>query len=129
MSLTGHYTHSSDENLDAMLKAAGMSDCMCSKMSSSKPSMEIKETGTGATIKYTCGSNTYTNNITYGEDSSVDVGGMKYTVNASKTPYGYEGTMTMGDKTGTTSVEIDGDTLTKTMTLEGVTAKRIFTKQ
>ncbi|XP_018010287.1 fatty acid-binding protein, liver-type [Hyalella azteca] len=129
MSLSGSYTHCRDENFEEFLKAAGVNDSMIRKMCPSTPTLEMQETTSGVTITYGHGGDTYTNVVTYGQESLVDVAGFKYYVKASKTPNGYEGTYRLENKTGTSSAELIGDTLTRTMTLDGVVSKRIFTKQ
>ncbi|KAF2365531.1 Calycin [Trinorchestia longiramus] len=129
MSLAGTYILSSNENFEAWLKAAGGSDEQVSKAMKVKLTLVIADTASGITVTTKAGDKEFTNTITYGQESAMEVGGVKYTMNVSKTASGYEGTISAKDKTGKVSCSVSGSTLTRTFTLGDVTAKRIFTKQ
>ncbi|XP_018022424.1 fatty acid binding protein 1-A, liver [Hyalella azteca] len=129
MAMTGKFVLSASDNYEAFLKAGGACDEAIKKASAAKPTLDIVESATGVTITTSAGDQSATNVITYGQDSPAELAGRKFTVNVSKTSSGYSGTLTLEGKTGQISADIDGSTLTRTMTYDGVTTKRTFTKQ
>ncbi|KAF2365530.1 Calycin [Trinorchestia longiramus] len=129
MSLSGTFVHASSNNLDAWLKAAGASDAVISKAMAAKPTLVITDTGSGLTINSKSADKEFTNTITYGQESPMEIAGIEYTMNVSKTASGYAGTISGKGKTGSTTCELSGSTLTRSYTLGDVAASHTYTKQ
>merc|ERR1711862_552779 len=126
--MDGKYTLKSNENYDAFLKAVGVPDELAAKMVAAVPTVEVSTTATTSTMVVKAGDKTYTNTITYGQDSPSDIAGLKYTVNVKLCPDGYSGSISLGGKTGTIEVKKTADGYCQCMTVGGVTCKRYYKK-
>ncbi|XP_018022429.1 fatty acid-binding protein, liver [Hyalella azteca] len=129
MSVTGTFVLSSNENYEAWLQAAGIPADTATRLAAAKPTLEVTKGDNTVTVKTTSGDKVFSNTVTYGQDSEADIAGLKYFVNAEPTSNGYKGTIKLGSKTGTISVENNATGFVQTTTIEGVTAKRFYTKQ
>merc|ERR1712098_641944 len=98
--MDGKFILKSNENYDAFLKAVGVPDELAAKMVAAVPTVEVSTTATTSTMVVKAGDKTYTNTITYGQDSpysgSISLGGKTGTIEVKKTADGYCQCMTVG---------------------------------
>merc|ERR1711862_2129 len=129
ITMDGKYILTSNENYDCFLKTVGVPDELAGKMCATKPCVEVTFCATGVTLVVTAGDKTFSNTLTFGQDSPSEIAGLKYTINVNKTATGYAGTMKLGNHTGTVSTEKTADGFVQCMTVGGVTCKRHYKKQ
>nr|XP_053651725.1 uncharacterized protein LOC128701830 [Cherax quadricarinatus] len=105
MSIAGTYVHSSNELYSEWLTALGVPPDSAAKLTAAKPTLEVSQSGDQVVVKTTAGDKNFTNIITPGQDSKTELaGGLKYTVNLTKSGSSLEGKWMMGDKNGKVSV-------------------------
>merc|ERR1711955_87373 len=118
--MDGKYILKTQENYDGFLKAIGVPDDLAAKMLAAVPTVDVTSTPTSTTMVVTANGKTFTNTITYGQDSQSDIAGLKYTVNVNKTAAGHAGTIKLGDKSGTIEVKKTDDGYCQCITVGGV---------
>ncbi|XP_027547059.1 fatty acid-binding protein, liver [Neopelma chrysocephalum] len=123
MSFTGKYELQSQENFEPFMKALGLPDDQIQKGKDLKSTTEIVQNGKKFKVTVTTGSKVLTNEFTVGEESEIEM----LTGEKAKATVQMEGnnkliTNVKGMKSVT---ELNGDTITHTMTLGDLTFKRI----
>merc|ERR1711970_876090 len=121
ITMDGKYVLKSNENYDAFLIAAGIPADVAAVFSAAKPTLEVTKNSNGLTVK------TIAN--VFGTESTNEIAGLQFQLNAKATATGYAGTMTFGGKSGTVACDKTADGFCQTMTLAGVTRKKHYTKQ
>ncbi|NWT81898.1 FABPL protein, partial [Lanius ludovicianus] len=123
MSFTGKYELQSQENFEPFMKALGLPEDQIQKGKDIKSISEIVQDGKKFKITVTTGSKVLKNEFTIGEESEIELlNGEK-----AKAVVQMEGnnklvTQVKGMKSVT---ELNGDTITHTMTLGDLTFKRV----
>ncbi|NWI96963.1 FABPL protein, partial [Pitta sordida] len=123
MSFTGKYQLQSQENFEPFMKALGLPDDQIQKGKDLKSTTEIVQDGKKFKVTVTTGSKVMTNEFTIGEESEIELlNGEK-----AKALVQMEGNNKLiANVKGMKSVtELNGDTITHTMTLGDLTCKRI----
>ncbi|KAK3879741.1 hypothetical protein Pcinc_015727 [Petrolisthes cinctipes] len=129
MSVSGSYTLATNDKYSEWLSQVGLPADSIAKLVAAKPILEISHNGNTATVKTIAGDKNFTNTITLGQDSKASLpGGIEYTLNMNLSGSTLSGTYNFGGKTGTASVEFTASGANQTMTLGGVTAKRVYTR-
>ncbi|KAM9585324.1 fatty acid-binding protein, liver [Trichechus inunguis] len=123
MNFSGKYQVQSQENFEAFMKAVGLPDDLIQKGKDIKAVSEIVQNGKRFKLTVTYGSKVIENEFTLGEECEMEM----MTGEKVKTVVNMEGdnklvTNFKGMKSVT---ELNGDTLTSTMTLGDVVFKRV----
>ncbi|NXA06397.1 FABPL protein, partial [Sapayoa aenigma] len=123
MSFTGKYELQSQENFEPFMKALGLPDDQIQKGKDLKSITEIVQDGKKFKVTVTTGSKVMKNEFTIGEECDLEL----MTGEKAKALVQMEGnnkliTSVKGMKSVT---ELNGDTITHTMTVGNVTCKRI----
>ncbi|NWT00227.1 FABPL protein, partial [Mionectes macconnelli] len=123
MSFTGKYELQSQENFEPFMKALGLPDDQIQKGKDLKSTTEIVQNGKKFKVTVTTGSKVLTNEFTIGEECELEM----LTGDKAKGLVQMEGnnkliTTVKGMKSIT---ELNGDTITHTMTMGDLTFKRI----
>ncbi|XP_074141105.1 fatty acid-binding protein, liver [Sminthopsis crassicaudata] len=123
MNFSGKYQLQSQENFEAFMKAAGVPDEMIQKGKDVKGVSEIVQTGKHFKLTISTGTRLLVNEFTLGEECQLET----LTGEKVKTVVQMEGdnklvTTLKGIKSVT---ELNGDTITNTMTLGDIVFKRI----
>ncbi|NXG53713.1 FABPL protein, partial [Psilopogon haemacephalus] len=122
MSFTGKYELQSQENFEPFMKALGLPDDQIQKGKDIKSVSEIVQDGKKFKITVTTGSKVLTNEFTVGEECEMEM----LTGEKVKAVVQLEGNKLVANLKGLKSVtELNGDTITNTMTLGDLTYKRI----
>ncbi|NXR71563.1 FABPL protein, partial [Pycnonotus jocosus] len=122
MSFTGKYELQSQENFEPFMRALGLPEEQIQKGKDLKSISEIVQDGKKFTITVTAGSKVIKNHFTVGEESEIELmNGQKVKVTVQ-----LEGNKLVAEAKGMKSVtELNGDTITHTMTLGDQTLKRV----
>ncbi|NWZ42434.1 FABPL protein, partial [Brachypodius atriceps] len=122
MSFTGKYELQSQENFEPFMRALGLPEEQIQKGKDLKSISEIVQDGKKFTITVTTGSKVIKNQFTVGEESEIELmNGQKVKVAVQ-----LEGNKLVAEAKGMKSVtELNGDTITHTMTLGDQTLKRV----
>ncbi|KAM9212752.1 fatty acid-binding protein, liver [Dugong dugon] len=125
MNFSGKYQVQSQENFEAFMKAVGLPDDLIQKGKDIKGVSEIVQNGKHFKLTMTFGSKVIKNEFTLGEECEVEMEMM--TGEKVKTVVNMEGdNKLVSNFKGMKSVtELNGDTLTSTMTLGDVVFKRV----
>merc|ERR1719154_521509 len=126
--MDGKFILSQNENYDAFLATVGVPAELAAKMCAAKPTVEVTHSATGVTLVATAGDKTFTNTITFGQDSPSEIAGLTYTINVNKTATGYAGSTKLGSNAGTVTCDKSADGFVQCMTVGGVTCKRHYKK-
>ncbi|NXP72820.1 FABPL protein, partial [Ramphastos sulfuratus] len=122
MSFTGKYELQSQENFEPFMKALGLSDDQIQRGKDIKSTSEIVQDGKKFKITVTTGSKVLTNEFTIGEECEMEIP----TGEKVKAIVQMEGNKLVTTMKGLKSVtELNGDTITNTMTMGDLTCKRI----
>ncbi|NXS09246.1 FABPL protein, partial [Neodrepanis coruscans] len=123
MSFTGKYQLQSQENFEPFMKALGLPDDQIQKGKDLKSTTEIVQDGKKFTVTVTTGTKVMKNEFTIGEESEIEL----MTGEKAKALVQMEGNNKLiANVKGMKSVtELNGDTITHTMTLGDVTCKRV----
>ncbi|NXG27426.1 FABPL protein, partial [Dromaius novaehollandiae] len=123
MSFTGKYELQSQENFEPFMKALGLPDDQIQKGKDIKSTSEIVQDGKKFKVTVTTGSKVLTNEFTIGEESEM----VMLTGEKVKAIVHMEGdNKLVASMKGLKSVtELNGDTITNTMTLGDLSYKRI----
>ncbi|NXY53734.1 FABPL protein, partial [Callaeas wilsoni] len=123
MSFTGKYELQHQENFEPFMKALGLPEDLIQKGKDIKSISEIVQDGKKFKITVTAGSKVMTHEFTIGEESELELpNGEK-----AKTVVQLEGNNKLvAEAKGMKSVtELNGDTITHTMTMGDLTFKRV----
>ncbi|NWZ83855.1 FABPL protein, partial [Poecile atricapillus] len=123
MSFTGKYELQSQENFEPFMRAMGLPEDQIQKGKDLKSISEIVQDGKKFTVTVTTGSKVITNKFTIGEESEIEL----MTGEKIKAVVQMEGnnklvTQVKGMKSVT---ELNGDTITYSMTKGDITLKRV----
>merc|ERR1712215_511588 len=129
ITMDGKYVLKSNENYDAFLIAAGIPADVAAVFSAAKPTLEVTKNSNGLTVKTIANDKTFTNTIVFGTESTNEIAGLQFQLNAKQTATGYAGTMSFGGKSGTVACDKTADGFCQPMTLAGVPCKKYYTKQ
>jgi len=130
MSIAGTYEYASHENYSEWLSAVGVPAENVARMVAAKPVLEVTHAGDVVTIKTIAGDKNFTNTLNLGKDSKATLpGGIEYTVNLALSGSTMKGKWSMGGKSGDASVEVTPAGLTQSMSIGGVTAKRVYSRK
>ncbi|XP_066173395.1 fatty acid-binding protein, liver-like [Sylvia atricapilla] len=123
MSFTGKYELQSQENFEPFMRAIGLPEDQIQKGKNLKSVSEIVQDGKKFTSTVTTGSKVIKNQFTIGEESEIEL----MTGEKVKAVVQMEGNNKLiGEAKGIkTIVELNGDTITYTMTVGGITMKRV----
>ncbi|NWY37337.1 FABPL protein, partial [Sylvia atricapilla] len=123
MSFTGKYELQSQENFEPFMRAIGLPEDQIQKGKNLKSVSEIVQDGKKFTSTVTTGSKVIKNQFTIGEESEIEL----MTGEKVKAMVQMEGNNKLiGEAKGIkTIVELNGDTITYTMTFGGITMKRV----
>ncbi|NWZ25192.1 FABPL protein, partial [Asarcornis scutulata] len=123
MSFTGKYELQSQENFEPFMKALGLPDDQIQKGKDMKSISEIVQDGNKFKVTVTTGSKVLSNEFTIGEECEMEL----LTGEKAKTVVHMEGNNKLvATLKGLKSVtELNGDTITHTMTMGDLTMKRI----
>ncbi|NXO48376.1 FABPL protein, partial [Aramus guarauna] len=122
MSFTGKYELQSQENFEPFMKALGLPDDLIQKGKDIKSISEIVQDGKNFKVTVTTGSKVLHNEFTIGEECEVEL----ITGEKVKAIVQLEGNKLIAKVKGLTSVtELNGDTITNTLTMGDLTYKRI----
>ncbi|XP_054059606.1 fatty acid-binding protein, liver isoform X2 [Rissa tridactyla] len=122
MSFTGKYELQSQENFEPFMKALGLPDDQIQKGKDIKSISEIVQDGKKFKITVTTGSKVMHNEFTIGEECDIEM----LTGEKVKAVVQLEGNKLVANLKGLKSVtELNGDTITNTMTMGDLTYKRI----
>ncbi|XP_066041472.1 fatty acid-binding protein, liver-like [Chamaea fasciata] len=123
MSFTGKYELQSQENFEPFMRAIGLPEEQIQKGKDLKSVSEIVQDGKKFTMTVTTGSKVIKNQFTIGEESEIELmNGQKVKVVVQM-----EGNNKLvAEAKGMKSVtELNGDTITYTMTMGDITLKRV----
>uniref|UniRef100_A0A8C5MBL4 Liver-type fatty acid-binding protein n=1 Tax=Leptobrachium leishanense TaxID=445787 RepID=A0A8C5MBL4_9ANUR len=125
MDFTGRYELVSQENFEPFMKAMGVPDDQIQKVKDVKSFTEFVQNGNHFIATATMGSNVLHNEFTVGEEAELEtLTGEKF-----KTIVRLEGNKLIGNLNEVISInELNGDTLTSTLTLKGIVYKRVLKK-
>ncbi|GAB0187984.1 fatty acid-binding protein, liver [Grus americana] len=122
MSFTGKYELQSQENFEPFMKALGLPDDQIQKGKDIKSISEIVQDGKKFKVTVTTGSKVLHNEFTVGEECEMEL----LTGEKVKAVVQLEGNKLVANLKGLTSVtELNGDTITNTLTMGDLTYKRI----
>ncbi|KFO11003.1 Fatty acid-binding protein, liver [Balearica regulorum gibbericeps] len=122
MSFTGKYELQSQENFEPFMKALGLPDDQIQKGKDIKSISEIVQDGKKFKVTVTTGSKVLHNEFTVGEECEMEL----LTGEKVKAVVQLEGNKLVATLKGLTSVtELNGDTITNTLTMGDLTYKRI----
>ncbi|NXG16533.1 FABPL protein, partial [Grallaria varia] len=123
MSFTGKYELQSQENFEPFMKALGLPDDQIQKGKDLKSTTEIVQDGKKFKVTVTTGSKVLKNEFIIGEECEIEM----LTGEKAKALVQMEGNNKLiANVKGLKSVtELNGDTITHTMTLGDLTCKRI----
>ncbi|XP_058693328.1 fatty acid-binding protein, liver [Poecile atricapillus] len=123
MSFTGKYELQSQENFEPFMRAMGLPEDQIQKGKDLKSISEIVQDGKKFTITVTTGSKVITNKFTIGEESEIELmTGEKVKVVVQMEGNNKLVTQVKGMKSVT---ELNGDTITYSMTKGDITLKRV----
>ncbi|NXO73078.1 FABPL protein, partial [Phainopepla nitens] len=123
MSFTGKYQLQHQENFEPFMKALGLPDDEIQKGKDLKSISEIVQDGKKFKITVTTGSKVIKNEFTVGEESEIEIlNGEKTKVVVQMEGNNRLVTQVKGMKSVT---ELNGDTITHTMTMGDLTLKRV----
>ncbi|KAF2365529.1 Calycin [Trinorchestia longiramus] len=129
MTLTGKFVHVSNDNYEPWLISIGIPAEAAAKYNAAKPHLEVTKSETGIVVKTTAGDKVFSNSVVFGQDSEIDIAGLKYTVNVQAVETGFNGTVKFGGKSGTFTIEKTSNGFVQTVVIDGVTAKRTYNKE
>ncbi|NXX76325.1 FABPL protein, partial [Urocolius indicus] len=122
MSFTGKYELQSQENFEPFMKALGLPDDQIQKGKDIKSISEIVQDGKKFKVTVTTGSKVMHNEFTVGEECEIET----LTGEKVKAVVQLEGNKLITNLKGLKSVtELNGDTITNTMTMGDLTYKRV----
>ncbi|NXQ24791.1 FABPL protein, partial [Alaudala cheleensis] len=122
MSFTGKYELQSQENFEPFMRAIGLPEDQIQKGKDIKSVSEIVQDGKKFTVTVTTGSKVMKNQFTIGEESEIEL----MTGEKVKAVVQMEGNKLITEAKGMKSVtELNGDTITHTMTVGDITFKRV----
>ncbi|NWX65269.1 FABPL protein, partial [Promerops cafer] len=123
MSFTGKYELQSQENFEPFMRALGLPEDQIQKGKDVKSISEIVQDGKKFTITVTTGSKVLKNTFTVGEESEIEMlNGEKVKAVVQMEGNNKLVTQMKGIKSAT---ELNGDTITHTMTMGNLTMKRV----
>ncbi|KAM8939796.1 fatty acid-binding protein, liver [Pelodytes ibericus] len=121
MAFNGTYQLQSQENFEAFMKAAGLSDELIQKGKDIKSVTEMVQNGNHFIVTVTTGSKVLRNEFTLGEEADIET----LTGEKVKTVVNLEGNKLVVKLKGVTSVtELTGDILQNELTLNDIVYKR-----
>ncbi|XP_062065810.1 fatty acid-binding protein, liver [Lepus europaeus] len=122
MNFTGKYRLQSQENFEPFMKAAGVPEDVIQKMKNAEGTSEIVQNGKHFKLIISTGSKVMQNEFTLGEECELDtvLGKVKAVVNLEG-----ENKLVTTFKNMKSVTELNGDTITNTMTIGDIVFKRI----
>ncbi|NP_001038177.1 fatty acid binding protein 1-A, liver [Danio rerio] len=122
MAFTGKYQLESHENFEAFMKAVGVPDDEVEKGKDIKSISEIHQDGKDFKVTVTAGTKVILYSFTVGEECELET----FTGDRAKTVVQMDGNKLTAFVKGIESVtELDGDTISNTLSFNGIVYKRI----